>query len=277
VAQQPRKVRFRHGKTASSSSDDGGFVHSIDRALALLEILGEDEDGYRLVDLAQRAGLSPSTTHRLLTTLERRRFVQFDRESSLWHVGVQCFSVGANFARRRNFVAQALPYMRQLRDAAGETVNLGVADQGEVVFLTQVESRELMRAITRPGGRSPMHCSGMGKALLSSLPEEEVSEILHRHGMRRMTAHSIVRPAKLHAALAEVRRTGFAVDDEEHAIGLRCVASVIYDEYSHPLAAVSVSGPTARVQDRRIGDLGRLVVRSALDITVALGGRAPEH
>ncbi len=261
---------------AVKSRDLGGVVQSIDRALALLEILAEDDDGYRLVDLAQRAGLSPSTTHRLLTTLETRRFTQFDRETGLWHVGVQCFAVGANFVRRRNLVAQSRPFMRQLRDTAGETVNLGMADQGEVVILTQVESRELMRAIARPGGRSPMHCSGLGKALLSALPEKEVAEILHRHGMRRLTAHSIVRPARLHETLDEIRKAGFALDDEEHAIGLRCVASVIYDEYSNPVAAISIAGPTARISDRKIPDLGKLVTRAAFEITTALGGRAPE-
>lgn len=251
-------------------------VQSIDRALSLLEILAEDDDGHRLVDLAQRAGLSPSTTHRLLTTLERRRFVQFDRDDGLWHVGLQCFAVGANYVRRRNVVVQARPFMRQLRDNAGETVNLGVADQGEVIFLMQIESRELMRAIRRPGARSPMHCTAMGKALLSAMPEHEVADVLHRHGMARMTPHSIVRPAQLRKALDEVRGLGYALDNEENAIGLRCIAAVIYDEYGGPLASVSVSGPTARVPERRVPELGSYVARCAQDITTAIGGRPPE-
>ena len=155
MAQEQRRIlRFRRAPdfNGKRGRDNGSVVQSLTRALGLLEVLAEDDEGYRLVDLAQRAGLSPSTTHRLLTTLEQKRFVQFDRENGLWHVGVQCFSVGANFLRRRDFVTQALPFMRHLRDAVGETVNLGVEDQGEVVFLTQAESREMMRAITRPGG-----------------------------------------------------------------------------------------------------------------------------
>ena len=122
-----------------------------------------------------------------------------------------------------------------------------------------------------------MHCSGIGKALLSALSETEISEILHKHGMRRLTPNSIVRPARLQEALVEIRRLGYAIDDEEHAVGLRCVASVIYDEYSKPLAAVSVSGPSARITDRKIPDLGKLVARTALDITAALGGRPLGH
>lgn len=277
MVQRKRAVRVASSEPAKKPRDPAGGVQSIDRAMVLLEILAEDDEGYRLVDLAQRAGLSPSTTHRLLTTLERRRFVQFDREGGVWHVGLQCFAVGANFVRRRNFVVQARPFMRQLRDMAGETVNLGVADQGEVIFLTQVESRELMRAIRRPGGRSPMHCTGMGKALLAALPESEVSDILHRHGMARMTPQSIVRPARLREALKEIRVLGYALDDEEHAIGLRCIAAVIYDEYSNPLASVSISGPTARVPDPRVPELGKAVTRCAQDITAAIGGRTPDR
>ena len=94
---------------------DGG-VQSVDRALLILETLAEDDDGYRLSDLAVRTGLSTSTAHRLLTTLEKRRFVQFDRTSSKWHVGAQSFAVGATFTRHRNVVAQAIPYLRKLHD-----------------------------------------------------------------------------------------------------------------------------------------------------------------
>ncbi len=252
-----------------------GVVQSLARALSLLEVLGEDDDGYRLVDLAERVGLPASTTHRLLTTLEQRRFVQFDREGGLWHIGVQCFSVGAVFLRRRNLVTQSLPFMRRLRDDLGETANLGIEDQGEVVFLTQVESRQMMRAITRPGGRAPMHCSGVGKALLAALPEPDVAEVLRVHGLARLTAKSIARPAQLRQALEAVRKAGYAVDDEEHAVGLRCVAAAVYDEHGTAVAAISVSGPTARIPDGRIPEYGRAVRAAAADVTAALGGRLP--
>ena len=135
-------------------------VRSVERALSLLEVLGEREEGFRLTDLATETGLSHSTVHRLLTTLEARRFIEFDRTENVWHVGRQAFAVGSAFVRQRNFVASALPFLRRLRDQTRETTNLGVIDDGEVVVLTQVESREIMRAITRVGGRVPMVTSG---------------------------------------------------------------------------------------------------------------------
>ncbi|HLH51776.1 MAG TPA: IclR family transcriptional regulator, partial [Roseiarcus sp.] len=151
-------------RPADDDGAAGDLVQSVDRAMAILDALGEDEEGYRLSDLAIRTGLSPSTAHRLLTTLERRRFVEFDQTDGAWHVGRQTFSIGSAFVRRRNFVAPALPFLRRLRDLTHETANLGVADDGEVVVLTQVESREIMRAITKVGGRAPMVTSGLGKA-----------------------------------------------------------------------------------------------------------------
>ncbi len=265
----------RRAEVARIGRDNDGTVQSLLRALSLLEVLAEDDEGYRLVDLAERAGLSTSTTHRLLTTLEQKRFVQFDRDESLWHIGVQCFAIGAGFARRRSFTRIALPIMRRLRDATGETVNLGLLDQGDVVILTQVESREMMRAITRPGGRMPLPCTALGQAILSAMEEREVAQILHKHGLPRLTHNSIARPTKLRGALDEARKLGYAVDHEENSVGLRCVAAVIYDENVQPLAAVSVAGPTVRVTLSRLPELGKQVIEAAREISRATGGRTP--
>ncbi len=253
-----------------------GTVQSVTRALSLLELLGEDDEGYRLSDLAERSGLSPSTVHRLLTTMEQKRFVQFDPYTHLWHVGRQSFSVGAAFVRRRNFVAETIPFLRRIRDLTRETVNLAVAEEGEVVILTQVESREIVRAITRAGGRAPMTSSGVGKAILATYSPEDVSAIVQRYGLPRVTPKSIIRAGELHDALNRVRSQGYAVDDEENAIGLRCVAAVIFNEHSEALAAISVSGPATRISDERLVSLGRIVSEAADEITSALGGKPPQ-
>jgi IclR family transcriptional regulator, acetate operon repressor len=263
-------------RAADRTREHDGTVQSLLRAIALLEILAEDDEGYRLVDLAARAGLSTSTTHRLLTTLEQKQFVQFNRNDSLWFIGVRCFSIGAAFARRRQFATLALPVMRRLRDLTGETVNLGLLDQSDVVLLTQVESRELMRAITRPGGRSPLPCTAMGQALLATMSDQDVAEVLRRQALPRRTPNSIVRLTQLQQALGEARARGYAVDDEENAVGLRCVAAVIYDELRSPYAAVSIAGPTVRVTTRRLPDLGAEAIAAAAEITRAIGGRLPE-
>src|SRR3954451_6785578 len=265
----------RSPSEADHEARDGG-VQSVDRALSILETLSEDDEGYRLSDLAVRTGLSTSTVHRLLATLESRRFVQFDRTESKWHVGARAFTVGATFARRRNFSAQAVPYLRKLRDLTRETANLAVVDDEFIVVLTRMEGRENMRSLTKGGGRVAMVASGVGKAVLATWADEDVNAIIRHHGMPRLTEKSIVRPGDLFRELEEVRRQGYAVDDEEACMGLRCIAAVVYSDCAEPLAAISVSGMTGRLTDERLPMLGQAVREVAAELTVALGGVMPE-
>jgi IclR family acetate operon transcriptional repressor len=250
-------------------------VQSVVRALALLNRLAEAEEAATLTELAQQVGLSPSTAHRLLATLEQERYVRFDAERRAWTVGVQAFVAGSAFVKSRNIVALARPRMRALMEASGETVNLAVEDRGEAIYLAQVECRQMMRAFARPGAHVPLHCSSVGKALLAFMPELQLTRILHRHGLPRLTVKTRSTPAALRADLAQARSHGYALDDEEHAVGLRCVASVVFDENAEAVAAVSISGPLARIPDERLAVLGDLVRRAAASMTADLGGRLP--
>src|ERR1700759_435988 len=264
----------KSGTDAEPDPRDGG-VQSVDRALSIIETLAEDDEGYRLSDLAVRTGLSTSTVHRLLATLEKRRFVHFDRYESKWHVGAQSFSVGATFARRRNFVAQAMPYLRKLRDQTRETANLAVVDDESIIVLARIESRAIMRSLTKGGGRVAMVASGVGKAVLATYADEDVSAIIRRHGMPRLTEKSIVRPGELFEELELVRQRGYAVDDEEARMGLRCVAAVVFNDCGEPLAAISVSGMTSRVTEERVPEVGKAVREVAAELTAAIGGGMP--
>jgi IclR family transcriptional regulator, acetate operon repressor len=269
-----RKALAPKSTTDDYESRDGG-VQSVDRALSIIETLAEDDEGYRLSDLAIRTGLSTSTVHRLLTTLESRRFVQFDPTVSKWHVGARSFTVGATFARRRNFTAQAVPYLRKLRDLTRETANLAVVDDEFIVVLTRMESREIMRSLTKVGGRVAMVASGVGKAVLATYSDKDVSAIIRHHGMPRLTEKTITRPSDLFRELERVRRQGYAIDDEEACMGLRCIAAVVYNDCSEPLAAISVSGMTSRLTDDRLAALGQTVREVAAELTIALGGVMP--
>src|SRR4030081_1744381 len=279
VAMKRNVIRRRVIEPKSTTDGDpeprDGGVQSVDRALSILERLAEDDEGYRLSDLAVRTGLSTSTVHRLLATLEKRRFVQFDRYELKWHVGAQSFTVGATFARRRNFVAQAMPYLRKLRDQTRETANLAVVDDESIIVLTRMESREIMRSLTKVGGRVAMVASGVGKAVLATYSDEDINAIICRQGMPRLTEKSIVRASDLFREIEAIRRQGYAVDDEEARMGLRCVAAVVYNDCGEPLAAISVSGMTSRVTDDRLPALGRTVREVAAELTVALRGVLP--
>ena len=255
------------------AEDRGGRVQSLTRALALLNLLAQHEDGMTLTDAARAAGLAPSTAHRLLTTLQHERFVRFDGENARWLVGLQAFSVGSAFLHTRDLGRSARPVLRRLVDETGETANLGVEDDGMAVYLGQVQSRQLMRAIVKPGGRVFMHGSGVGKALLAALPPAEAVRIVRQRGLPVFTPRTITDEARLLRHLEEVRARGFAVDDEEYAVGLRCVAAAVFDEDGAAMGAVSVSGPAVRVTRERVGELGEAVRRGADGLTLDLGGR----
>ena len=187
----------------------------------------------------------------------------------------RAFAVGATFTRRRNFTAQAMPYLRKLRDLTRETANLAVVDDEFIIVLTRMESREIMRSLTKVGGRVAMVASGVGKAVLATYSDADVNAIIRRQGMPRLTEKSIVRPGELFRELETIRRQGYAVDDEEARMGLRCVAAVVYSDCSEPLAAISVSGMTSP-RDRRARARSRQTVREvAAELTVALGGVMP--
>lgn len=265
----PQRKRGRPAQPGAVGAP--GAVQSLGRALDLMESVALAEQGAGLTELAKATGLAPSTAHRLLKTLQQRRYVSHDAERGLWFIGVQSFTVGAVFLRTRNVVAAARPVMRQLMEESGESVSLAVLDGADAVYLAQIECRAMMRALARPGGRAPLHCSGVGKALLAALGEAERAPLYARIDFIRYTDHTLTEPAALERALRPVASQGYAIDDEEFALGLRCVAAAIRDEHGEPVAAISCSGPTARVTVDRVAPLGRLVAAAAADIAAALG------
>jgi IclR family transcriptional regulator, acetate operon repressor len=271
----PRPGRRRRSRTSAAPAGSGGHTQTLVRGITLLERLAESPRGLTLTDLAQGVGLSPSTTHRLLATLEREGFVRQTGDLGLWQVGLRAFVVGNAFLASRDLLARSHPYLRRLMEGSGETANLAVLDGYEAVFVDQVQCLEMMRMQTKIGSRAPLHASGVGKALLAAMDDEHIEEFLHRRGLPRITASSIATPQQLREAIQDIRRLGYAYDNEEHARGLRCLAAALYDEHADPVAAISIAGPRSRVSDDRIVELGVLVVRTAHQITQDLGGIFP--
>ena len=251
-------------------------VQALSRALAILKVLSGHEEGAKLTEVARAVGLAASTTHRLLTTLQRDRFVNFDGETSHWCVGVQSFIVGNAFRHaREDLVRLARPYLRRLVDLTGETANLAVEDDGMAVYLAQAESRQTMRAIVKTGGRVFMHSSALGKAMLAARPSSFTGQVILQHGLKSFTDKSVVDDAALLAELAQVRIRQFAIDDEEYNLGLRCVAAAIHDHDGYAVAALSISGPTVRLTQARVAELGAIVAKMAAVLSAEIGGHAP--
>jgi IclR family acetate operon transcriptional repressor len=265
----------RRGRRPSKPGSIAGPVQSLTRGLNILEALARAEGGLSLTDVAQRVTLPPSTTHRLLSTLERAGYVYQAGDLGLWYVGLQAFTVGAGFLANRDFVAQSHAYLRRLMEQAGETANLAILDGTEAVFIAQVQCREMMRILVKLGSRVPLHASGVGKAIFAALSDDQVEAILKVKGLPRITEHTITAPETMWAALKVIRQRGYSFDDEEHAPGTRCVAATVYDEHAEPLGAMSLAGPASRLPDERIRQLGPLVAHTAEELTRKLGGHWP--
>ena len=265
----------RRGRAPSKPGAVPGQVQSLTRGLQILEALARAEGGLTLTEVAHRVTLPPSTTHRLLSTLEKMGYVYQAGDLGRWYVGLQSFTVGSSFLANRDFVARSHSYMRRLMEQSGETANMAVLDGSEAVFIAQVQCREIMRMLVKLGSRAPLHASGVGKAIFAALPDEQIDAILKVRGLPRITESTIGAPETMWAALRVIRQRGWSFDDEEHLIGTRCVGASIYDEHAEPLCAISVAGPATRLRDERIKQLGPLVAHTAEEITRKLGGRWP--
>ncbi|BAQ67677.1 IclR family transcriptional regulator [Rhodovulum sulfidophilum] len=268
---QPRprgRPRAFHDKT------DQNTVRALDRAMGLLTALSETK-GLTLSELAALSNQSPATVYRVLITLQGHDIVELEEEAQRWHVGPGAFRIGSGFLRRTNVAERSRGAMQALMRATGETANLGVEDRDEVLFLTQVETHETIRAFFSPGTRGPMHCSGIGKALLAFLPAARVAAILETQGLPGFTPRSITSETGLHADLDRTRARGYAIDDQERAEGMRCIAAPIFNAHGEPIAGLSVSGPAFRIPLDAADGIGAEVRAAADRVTAATGGISP--
>ena len=262
-------------KPERSSAERSGQVQSLVRALRLLQEVAEAGDGITLTEVANRVGLPVSSAHRLLSTLQQEGFVRFDGERTLWFVGVKAFTVGNAFLRARDLVQVARPYMRGLMEQCDETVNLAVEDDGQIIYLAQIECRQMMRALASPGARVPMHSSAVGKVLLAYMNPLLKDAAVERLKLERFTPNTVTGRERFVRTLDEIRTQGFGFDDEEHAVGLRCVAAPIFNEAREAVAAISLSGPKARMTDPKLAALAGLAQAAADKITREFGGAPP--
>jgi len=249
-------------------------VQALDRGLTLLRELAQ-VGSITLTDLAIQADMPPSSTHRLLFTLQKHGFVEFNETTQEWQVGIEAFRIGNTYLVRTNLVEAARKILRGLMEETGETANLGITDNGDVVFIDQIETHNPIRAFFRPGTRGHMHASGIGKSLLADMLRRDVEKILTLKGQPEFTPKTLANADRLFADLEETRKRGWSIDDEERYSGMRCVASSIYNTFGEAVAGISVSGPTVRFPDEVIAKLGPVVKRAAAEVTNAIGGKVP--
>lgn len=267
-------TRLRGRPKAFNDKTEQNTVQALDRALGLLEILAKSS-GMTLSELAVASDQAVATVFRALVTLQGHGMVEVEEPGQVWHVGSGAFRVGTAFLRRTKVVERARGPMDRLMRETGETANLGIEAGDEVLFLAQVETFNAIRAFFPPGTKGPMHVSGIGKALMAWYPAERLQGIMDRKGLERFTSLSLSSIESLQRDLARTRERGFAIDDQERAEGMRCVAAPIFNAYGEPVAGLSVSGPAFRMGLSDATRYGTLVRQAADQVTEATGGERP--
>jgi IclR family transcriptional regulator, acetate operon repressor len=265
--------RPRGRPRAFRDTTDQNTVQALDRGLGILSAVAGGA-GLTLTELAQRTGEAPATVYRALVTLAGHGMVEVEPEGQVWHTGPGAWRVGSTFLRRTKVAERARIPMQALMRETGETANLGVERGDEVVFLNQVETHQAIRAFFPPGTVSPLHASGIGKALLAWGDPGRPAR-LAAEGLRGYTDRTLTTAAALAADLALTRARGWALDDEERNPGMRCIAAPIFNAHGEPVAGLSVSGPSFRLPPEGAAALGARVRAAADGVTAAIGGVLP--
>lgn len=245
-------------------------VQSVVRAFGLLEVIADHGGVASLSVMAQRSDLPLPTIHRLLRTLVDLGYLR-QQPSREYALGPRLIHLGDSSGRM--IATWARPHLARLVDELGETANLAMLDGDQIVYVAQVPSRHSMRLFTEVGQRVFPHCTAVGKALLSVLPAEQAEAILRRTGMQAHTDRTIVDPQALTEQLEWSRRHGYAVDEGEREIGVRCVAVPVRDAPAR--MAMSISGPAPRMTDDLLGRSVPVLLSTAEVLAAELSGRTP--
>jgi IclR family acetate operon transcriptional repressor len=233
-------------------------VRSVERAFDLLELTADAQGAVTLSDLCARSGLPQATIHRILQSLVSQGYVRQD-SSRRYELGPRLIRLGETASR--GLAQWVKPYLRELVDAIGETANMAMLDGAQIVYMAQVASPHQMRMFTEVGRHVSAHCTGVGKALLSTLPDDEIRAMVARTGLEARTEHTIVDVEDLLVELKLCRERGYAVDNGEQEIGVRCVATPVLTAATR--LAISVSGPDGRIDTRRVPEIAPILLRVA--------------
>jgi len=218
------------------------------KVMTVLTSFTVDDHGVRLAELSRRTGLAKGTLHRVLGDLVEVRLL--DRTVDGYRLSGQLFELGMRASVERQLLEVATPFMEDLYERTHETVHLGVLEGQEVVYVAKIGGHRQVRSPSRIGGRMPLHCTAIGKALLANSPRDLFEGVVAA-GLPRRTPRTVSAPGMLARQLEVVVETGIAYEYEESALGIVCVAAAVLDPDDRPVAAISATGPVTRFQPER--------------------------
>lgn len=242
-------------------------VASVRKAMELLGSFTPQTPAWALSDLARHLHIPKSTAHNLLQTLKDFDFVHQDKEAKVYRLGPRAMEIGLTFARGSDLLSHARAVMNRLAEQTGETVKFGVLSNNQVLIVAAVESLRQLHTRGDLGTRWPLHSSSLGKAILSGLPWEETVAILTATGMPRFTRTTLQSLHDVEREMKQIRTRGYSLDRQENEPGVCCVAAPVTDPLQGTVAAISISGPSARLRDSLLADLGQQAIAASRAIT----------
>ena len=277
MAEQLEKARDdATGIAAPETEPRSQRLSSVTTAMRLLKMFTEDEAEIGVTSLAKRLGVAKSTVYRLASTLVAEGMLEQNPETERYRLGIALFGLGALVRQRMNLSNEARPYIFDLRDATNETVHLAVLDRAEIIYVYDLESTQAIRMSANLGARKPALCTAEGLAILAFQPQPLIDQVL-REGVRKRTPKTDTDASVLRARLEQVRKQGFAREDEQSELGMRSIAAPVRDSTGQVVGAVGMAGPVQRLSDETLTKLAPLVVNTANAISLRLGYKAAAH
>jgi IclR family KDG regulon transcriptional repressor len=262
----------RKGVGMTAASDTTGSVKSARRVLEILGLLGANPEGLRFPQIAEQLGLPKSSLHALLATLLSQGWVAFDETNRDYRIGVRAWEAGQGYVRARDLAIAADAHLHAARAELNETVQLGILDGVEVVYIAKVESDRPFRLVSRVGMRLPAWATGLGKVLLAWLPEDELRRRMSLVEFKAYTSNSIRSLDGLEKVLRSIRAEGVGRDNGEHTAFVYCVAAPVRDHTNEVVAAMSCTVPEPPPQQNATSDhLAEVLVRHATELSKSLG------
>lgn len=245
-------------------------ISSLEKGIHVIELLAEKKE-LTVSQVAAHLGLNRSASHRFLATLRELGYVEKNAESR-YQLTFKLLELGMKVANRFEIRQIARPYMQELASKYNETVNLGYWDGKGIVHLDKINSQEILRMDVGVGTRAPAYCTALGKSILAYLPQKELADFLGSERLEAMTPRTITSVERLKEELGQIREKGFAVDNQELSLGLRCVAAPVFDYSGYPSCALSVAGHDTRLTDEVVARVQKDITQICARLSAKLGG-----
>ncbi len=249
-------------------ADNG--IQVIDRAFDILETLTMEKEGLGVTEIGNRIGLHKSTVHRILTTMVKRGYVE-KNTYGLYKIGLKFIDISSIYLNNVELKTEAKPFLRELTNKYNQTTHLAILDGAEAVYIDKVDVLNNIRLYSQIGRRVPIHCSAIGKCLISGLTDVELESILNAYSFTSLTEKTIKNKKEYLEQIENVKRLKWSLDDEEHEAGVRCVAAPVFDYRGKIIAAVSISGSFTTITDEKLDEIINDVKATAMEISKRMG------